>query len=144
MVELSSSVAPTGDTVLAPQTRLSARVSGAIGQQVRFVHNGVRLAPVEVTEDPFVLEQDVTAPEQGEDRFRVEVWVSGRPRTVTSHLWVARSAEMRGVPGPVPTAPEAMGCGCGSTPGWGLAGLTLGLLWLGRGRHRSRRASVPQ
>jgi hypothetical protein len=144
MVELTSSVAPTGDTVLAPRARLSARVTGALGQQVRFVHNGVRLAPVDVTADPFVLEQDVTAPEQGEDRFRVEVWVGDRPRTVTSHLWVARSAEMRGVPGPVPAAPEAMGCGCGSAPGWGLTGLLLGVLWLGRGRQRSRRLSAPQ
>jgi len=116
---------PAGDTVLAEGTRLSARVTGARGHQVRFVHNGVRLPLVEVSSDDFVVERDVTAPEHGEDRFRVEVWMNGRPRTVTSHLWVARSADMRGVPGPVPQLPEPSGCGCGSAPGWSTGVLAL-------------------
>ncbi|HEX8438864.1 CehA/McbA family metallohydrolase [Archangium sp.] len=135
MVELTSGVAPTGDTVLAEGTRLSARVTGARGQQVRFVHNGVRLPLVDVTSDDFVVERDVTAPEHGEDRFRVEVWREGRPRTVTSHLWVARTAEMRGVPGPVPPLTEPTRCGCGSAPGWGLGVLALAALALRRGRR---------
>ncbi len=136
MVELASSVAPTGDTVIAEGTRLSARVTGARGQQVRFVHNGVRLPLVEVSSDDFMVERDVTAPEHGEDRFRVEVWMNGRPRTVTSHLWVARSADRRGVPGPVPALPEPSGCGCGSAPGWSLGLLSLGVLALGRRRRQ--------
>jgi MYXO-CTERM domain-containing protein len=135
MVELESSVAPSGDTVLAGSTRLSARVTGGRGHQVRFVHNGVRLPPVKVTGDPFVLEQDVTAPEHGEDRFRVEVWVEGRPRTVTSHVWVARGEEMRGIPGPVPQVREATGCGCGAASGWSSGVLALGVLALWRRRE---------
>jgi MYXO-CTERM domain-containing protein len=142
MVELTSDVAPTGDTVLAEGTRLSARVTGARGQQVRFVHNGVRLPLVDVTSDDFVVERDVTAPEHGEDRFRVEVWKEGRPRTVTSHLWVARSAEMRGVPGPVPPLAEPTRCGCGSAPGWSLGVLALAALALRRGRRQSRRPNA--
>jgi MYXO-CTERM domain-containing protein len=136
MVELTSAVAPTGDTVLAEGTRLSARVTGARGQQVRFVHNGVRLPLLEVTSDDFVVERDVTAPEHGEDRFRVEVWMNGRPRTITSHLWVARTADMRGVPGPVPRLPEPSGCGCGSAPGWSTGVLALLVLALGRRRRQ--------
>ncbi len=134
MVELSSDVAPTGDTVLGPGTRLSARVTGAVGHQVRFVHNGVRLPPVKVMSDPFMLEKDVSAPEQGEDRYRVEVWVEGRPRTVTSHLWVARTAEARGTPGPAPAVvpAESSNCGCGTSPGWSLPMLGLVLFVLGR------------
>jgi MYXO-CTERM domain-containing protein len=128
-------VAPTGDTVLAPSARLSARVTGAKGHQVRFVHNGVRLPPVEVTSEDFVVEQDVTAPEHGEDRFRVEVWINGHPRTVTSHLWVARTADMRGIPGPVPQVMEPEACGCGSAPGWSAGVLALAVLMLGRKRR---------
>jgi len=135
MVDLTSSVAPTGDTVLARSARLSARVTGARGHQVRFVHNGVRLPLVEVTSDDFVLEQDVTAPGHGEDRFRVEVWINGHPRTVTSHLWVARTADMRGIPGPVPQLTEPGGCGCGSAPGWSAGVLALVVLALGRRRR---------
>jgi MYXO-CTERM domain-containing protein len=99
---------------------------------VRFVHNGVRLPLVEVTSEDFVVEQDVTAPEHGEDRFRVEVWMNGHPRTVTSHLWLARSADMRGVPGPVPEVTEPGACGCGSAPGWSVGVLALAVLALRR------------
>ncbi len=131
MVELGSDIAPTGDMVLAQGTRLSARVTGGVGHQVRFVHNGVRLPAVKVSSDPFVLEQDVVAPEHGEDRYRVEVWVEGRPRTVTSHLWVARTAEARGVPGlPPQLEEETSGCGCGASPGWSTTALALAVLGL--------------
>ncbi|HZI06865.1 MAG TPA: hypothetical protein VEZ71_22760, partial [Archangium sp.] len=123
------------DTVLARSARLSARVTDARGHQVRFVHNGVRLPLVEVTSDDFVVEQDVTAPGHGEDRFRVEVWINGHPRTVTSHLWVARGADMRGIPGPVPQLTEPGGCGCGSAPGWRAGVLALTVLALGRRRR---------
>ncbi|MBN1207805.1 MAG: PHP domain-containing protein [Myxococcaceae bacterium] len=137
MVELGSDVAPAGDTVLAEGTRLSARVTGGLGHEVRFVHNGVRLPLTQVTSDPFVLERDAIAPEQGEDRYRVEVWVEGRPRTVTSHLWVARTAEARGVPGPTPQVEQASGCGCRAAPGgWAAAlGLAVVALWA---RRRAR------
>ncbi len=141
MVELSSSVEPTGDTVLAEGTRLSARVTGARGRQVRFVHNGVRLPLVDVDSDDFRVERDVSAPAQGEDRFRVEVWVNGHPRTVTSHLWVARSADQRGLPGPVLPEVEPTACGCGTAPGWGGGVLVLALWMRGRGwRHRRTQA----
>ncbi|WNG34420.1 hypothetical protein F0U61_12840 [Archangium violaceum] len=136
MVDLTSSVAPTGDTVISQSARLSARVTGARGHQVRFVHNGVRLPPVEVTSENFVVEQDITAPEHGEDRFQVEVQINGPPpRTVTSHLWIARSADMRGIPGPVPEVMEPEACGCGSAPGWNVGVLALVLLALGRRRR---------
>ncbi|HYO68296.1 MAG TPA: hypothetical protein VEU33_19675 [Archangium sp.] len=138
MVDLTSSVAPTGDTVLAQSARLSARVTGAKGHQVRFIHNGVRLPLVEVGSEDFVVEQDVTAPEHGEDRFRVEVWINGHPRTVTSHLWLARTADMRGIPGPVPQVMEPEACGCGSTPGWSAGLLALAVVALGR---RGRQAA---
>jgi MYXO-CTERM domain-containing protein len=134
MVELSSGVSPAGDTVLSERTRLTARVTGGAGHEVRFVHNGVMLPLTKVTSDPFLLERDAVAPEQGEDRYRVEVWVEGRPRTVTSHLWVARTADARGVPGPVPQVEQESGCGCRSAPGgWAAAlGLAVAALWARR------------
>ncbi|MBM7115391.1 CehA/McbA family metallohydrolase [Archangium primigenium] len=128
MVVLDSDVPPTGDTVLAERARLHARVTGARGHQVRFVHNGVRLPLVDVDSDDFTLTREVSAPARGEDRFRVEVWVNAHPRSVTSHLWVTRSADQRGTPGPVPPDEPASACGCGAAPGAG-GGLLLLLLW---------------
>ena len=46
--------------------------------------------------DPFTLDLTVTAPLEGEDRFRVQVLVDNKPWTVTSHVW------LRGDPGPTP------------------------------------------
>jgi hypothetical protein len=131
MVELSSDVAPTGDTVLAERARFRATVTGGVGATVRFVHNGTRLEEVRVDADPFEIARDFEAPEGAEDRVRAEVWVDGRVRTVTSHLWLATSSTFRGTPGPAVAAPDAAaGCACGAVPAastslFGLAGLAL-------------------
>lgn len=128
MVELDSSVPRTGDTVLAEGTRLSARVTGARGEQVRWVHDGVRLPLEDVTGDDVTFTRDVQAPADGEDRWRLEVWVGGRVRTVTSHVWVSRSEAFRGKPAAPPVLEEPARCGC-STGGEGaLAGLALWVL----------------
>ncbi len=59
-----------------------------------------------------MISRQVQAPEGAEDRWRAEVWVDGRVRTLTSHLWISRSAAFRGVPGPKPEpslAPQSCG-----------------------------------
>ncbi|MEO8874284.1 MAG: hypothetical protein ABI461_01750, partial [Polyangiaceae bacterium] len=55
---------------------------------VLFVKNGQPLDEVPVTADPFSIDLDAPAPQSGEDRYRVEVLVSEKERTVTSHLFV--------------------------------------------------------
>ena len=117
MVDLSFGTAHVGDTVKEPTAKLSAVVTGGMGQQVRFVHNGTPMEPVSVDSDPFTATVDATAPATGEDRWRAELLVAGDPRTVTSHLYLAP-----------PEAPVKHGCGCESGPAGGAALTVLGLL----------------
>ncbi|MBX3225432.1 MAG: hypothetical protein KF795_33310, partial [Labilithrix sp.] len=86
-----------GDTLGVRSIVLRARVTGGVGQTVRFVKNGAPEEPVAVTSDPFVHYARVDAPSEGEDRWRAEALVDERPRTVTSHLWLRRD----------PAGPEA-------------------------------------
>jgi hypothetical protein len=134
MVELSAAPERQGDTVVAERARLSARVTAARGARVRWVHNGVGGPFTDVTGEAAVVERDVEAPEAGEDRYRLEVWVDGRVRTVTSHVWLTREARFRGVPGPAPAAPpEGRGCAAAGGSAAGAVGLAL-LAWAGRRR----------
>jgi hypothetical protein len=139
MIELESSVAPTGDTVTTRRTHLSAKISGGSGYSAHFVKNGVPEEDVEVTADLFVLEKDVAAPASGEDRWRVEALnAEGRLRTVTSHLFIVSD-------GSSADESDSGGCGCRTRPGGGRGSLALGLIGLalliarsGRGLERRR------
>jgi MYXO-CTERM domain-containing protein len=135
MVVLSSSVAPAGDTVVAPSTTFRAEVTGGMGHGVRFVVDGAALDEVEVTTDPFVHELTLEGPPEGELRCRAEALQSGKRRTLTSHLWLRQKAAT-----PDATEADDGGCGCRLTPAplaaWSLA--LLGLAALGLARRRAR------
>lgn len=88
MAELLTSTELVGDTTAASQTDLSATITNGVGARVRFVHNGVAMDLVDIDADPFVHTLTVDAPATGQDRYRVEVFVDGRRRVVTSHVWV--------------------------------------------------------
>ncbi|HYV45573.1 MAG TPA: CehA/McbA family metallohydrolase [Myxococcaceae bacterium] len=151
MVELragsASGSAMGGDTVISPDPiALTAVVTGGKGLQVRFVHDGVPLPPLPVDSDPFVTALDVAPPDQCEDRFRAEVLVDGRPRTLTSYLWVAKTAGTGCANNPSPAPRAALsgeGCACSAaSAGAGTAALlALGLLAMA-GRRRARPASA--
>ncbi|HEY1087362.1 MAG TPA: hypothetical protein VGE37_06695, partial [Archangium sp.] len=64
---------------------------------------------VEVTSDPF----EWTGTASG-GRYRAEVRVDGKPRTVTANLWMD-----------APVTPPPSGCGCSSMDGWPLLALLL-------------------
>lgn len=92
MVELSAGAAIAGDTVEG-DALLVARVTGApAGAALRLVRNGQAQDPVPVEGDPFVYMQAAEAPTDGEDRWRAEVLLAGKPRTLTSHLWIRPAA----------------------------------------------------
>jgi len=95
MIELSR----TGDTV-------RALVTGGAGFELRFVRDGIALDPVAIDGDDFDQTLGVAAPPSGETRVRAEVLVDGKPRTVTSHVWIGVAE-----PGPAAASP-AGGCGC--------------------------------
>jgi hypothetical protein len=132
-----------GDSLAARSIVLRVKVSGRTAgdsHQIRLVQNGKPTGePVEVTSDPFVYETIVTAPAQGEDRWRAEVLFEGAPLTVTSHVWLKLD----------PNGPEATetasddGGGCAmiaSSPTKGpfAIAIALGLAALAARRFRRR------
>ncbi|MBX5481106.1 MAG: CehA/McbA family metallohydrolase [Myxococcaceae bacterium] len=134
MVDLRAGDARVGDTVTGnaargDQIKLTAVITGAAGQQARLVRNGKAEAPFDVTSDPFTWEQEVSPPDSGgqEDRYRIEVLVDGKPRTITSHLYVAAA--------PPEPEPGSEGCGCGVAPGTAMGWAVVMMLM------RRRRAS---
>lgn len=115
-----------GDTVVAGSRTLRAEVTKGVGQTLRLVKNGKPEAPVAVTSDPFVYELPIDAPADGADRWRAEVIVGERPRTVTSHLWLRRTPEVPPAASPGSAGDE----GCGMAPtrqAWSPVGWILGL-----------------
>lgn len=92
MIDLTSNVAPVGDTVSAKTAVLQATISGLGGVldgiTVQFVQNGNPLPEIPVTSDPFTFSTNVTAPASGEDRWRVQLLEQEKPRVVTSHMFV--------------------------------------------------------
>lgn len=118
MVDLQAGSARIGDTV-SGNTTLTATVTGGVGAQLKLLEGGVVRETVDVAADPFVFTKSVTAPAQGETRWRAEVWLSDAPRTVTGHVWLK------------PAEPMKPGCGCSSADG---SVLLLALLSLRRRR----------
>jgi MYXO-CTERM domain-containing protein len=79
-----------------PMVELS--VDGELeGEEARLVRAGQEEGLVAVAGDPAVLEWQLAAPEEGQERVRVEVFVDGDRRVVTSHLWIEAGEPM--VPG---------------------------------------------
>ncbi len=108
MIELTTDVAPKGDTVSDEFVVLTAKVTGG-GEALRFVKNGTPL-PERPMEAGGVFQELVEAPKSGEDRYRAEVLIDGKPRTITSHVFVKYAATGRARPA---TPLEEKGCGCG-------------------------------
>jgi len=94
MIHFDASAPIDGDTIQADEVTLTAEITGGAGQQARLVVDGTPGALQSLTEDPALLEWPVVAPAAGQARYRVEVWVDGDRRVVTSHLW------LEGGPGP--------------------------------------------
>lgn len=117
MIELTSSQPAAGDTVSAKRTTLRALVTAGAGAELHFVRNGQALDPVAIDADPFTAEVQAEAPAVGEDRWRAEVVINGKPRTLTSHLWLRTGAGGEDPPAAAaPVAAVGGGCGC-SAPG---------------------------
>ena len=106
-----------GDTIAVRSVRFSAKVAGGLGQRVRFVRNGTPEAEVEITSDPFVAYDLVSADSARETRVRAEVLVDEKPRTVTSHVFVRFDAAGPEAPAsPKDDGDVGGGCSSGPTP----------------------------
>jgi hypothetical protein len=145
---------PESDTIVADAMTVRVRVTGAaMGSALRLVRDGASLPAVPVTGDPFEWETTLEATGTGEDFIRAELLVGGRPRVVTSHLFLrgvterpdagvdaGRSADA----GAAAMGAADEGCGCrvvaGPAHAWDVraALIALGVFGLGAW-HRARR-----
>jgi hypothetical protein len=90
MVELSSSDLDPSvtDTIHADVTMLHVRVTGApMGSTIHFVHDGEPGPPIDVMGADWEHDERVIAG-PGEELYRVELIVNGRPRVVTNHVFL--------------------------------------------------------
>lgn len=107
MVDLRAGEARIGDTTDQQEVSLEVTVQGGAGARVRLLRNGVPVTEAQVDADPFKLVHKVTAPDLlRPDRYRAEVLINGKPRTITSHLFVGKAS-----PGGGPRG----GCGCSTS-----------------------------
>jgi len=100
---------------------LVARVTGAVGAELRWVVDGEPAGSLEIDADPFEGSPDLLGGR--ESVVRAEIWVDGAPRTITSHRWFT----------PTEPADSEAGCGCSAEGGLGLGSLVS---WLGRRRDQ--------
>ena len=93
MIELGADATIEGDTIASNDVTLTATISAGNGHQVRLVRNGEVADTQMIAGDPADFEWPVSAPAEGQDRYRVEVVVDGRRRVLTSHLWIEAGEE---------------------------------------------------
>jgi len=84
-----------GDTVYADAGTLSAVVTGGEGWILQVIKNGSVTDEVSIDSDPFVHENDVVAPDEGEDRYRHQVVkeLTKQVETIGSYVWLRPAAE---------------------------------------------------
>jgi hypothetical protein len=156
LVALDSPQRPTeSDTIVADSMVVRVRVTGAaMGSALRLVRDGASLPAVPVTSDPFEWETTLEATGTGEDFVRAELLVGGRPRVVTSHLFLRGVTERPDAGVGAPDAGAAAegaadeGCGCRvvagarparALPTWMVLAAVIGLDVVRRARRRTRR-----
>lgn len=88
MVDLTTSTEADGTHIRAKVTGLAGVHGAVVG--VRLVKNGRADESVLVPTDGFTHELVVDAPGTGEDRYRAELLVNGKMRTITSNVFVRR------------------------------------------------------
>jgi hypothetical protein len=147
-IDLESSVEPIADTVTASSTVLKATVTGAdasAGAQFRWIENGVLGDFMDVTSDPFVVELSATPHASGADRVRAEVFVAGKPTTVTSYLWLQAGPAPAGASSGSSAPEAASSSGCSAAPsaprGLGLGALSATALAVLVSLQRRRRSA---
>ena len=134
-----------GDTVFADSSTLSAEVRGGDGLTLLVIKNGEEIDRVEITGDSYTHTRPVTAPSEGEDRYRHEVVQGLEPQTASSYVWLRAAEPMpdAGVPDGGTDPSSSSGCSCRVVPRGGYdTGFSLALgfglyVWLRRSRRRS-------
>jgi MYXO-CTERM domain-containing protein len=96
-----------------------------------------------VDSNQFTTEIEAKPAENAVDRWRAEVYVTGAPRTITSHVWVKwkAAAAAATTTGPDTTPPAEGGCGCHAgreeeSGLWALGLAALAISWWRRSTGR--------
>jgi len=113
MLETELTGERVGDTVFADASTLSAVVTGGEGFSLLVFKNGEETSRIAIDSDPFTHQQEVTAPEEGEDRYRHQV--SGTtPQTNGSYVWLRAAGEPPdgGSPDGGTEPSSSSGCNC--------------------------------
>lgn len=76
------------DTATGDLVSLTAEVHDAAGESLRIVVDGSEVQAVAVDSDDFAYSFELQASPDYEVRVRAELWVGGRRRVVTSHVWL--------------------------------------------------------
>ncbi len=144
---------PFSDEARGESIDLEVQVDGADGQSLRIIVDGMQVESVGVEGDDFAYAFSLDADPSREIRVRAELWVEGRRRVVTSHVWLNWEEESGGETGETGSgetgggeseesagAAEGEGGGCACDAGGGDAWpLWLGLLLPLRRLRPSRR-----
>lgn len=131
MLETELSGERMGNTVFANTATLSVSVTGGVGMDLQLVENGRVVATLPIETDPFMHETPVTAPEEGESRYRHQVVIGNSVQTVGSYVWLRKQDS---------EPPASSGCSCRvvSEPDYDSLLLFAGLFLFVLGRRRAR------
>jgi hypothetical protein len=106
MIQFTSTPPAVGGIVSSDEIWLSAFVTGGVGKELRILKDGFPVSDdsLEITQDPFFAEW--VLPVDSDARYRLEVWNTERPLSVTSHLWAKPLSNQNGA------APSIVTCQC--------------------------------
>jgi len=139
MLETELTGERVGDTVFGDRSTLSAVVTGGEGLTLLVIKNGSVTNSVTIDADPFMHQEEVVAPEQGEDRYRHQVVSGTKPKTIGSYVWL-QPAEARPDGGTDPSSSSGCSCRVAAASDYDTTLLLLfaaGLVYLWRSRRRS-------
>jgi predicted metal-dependent phosphoesterase TrpH len=88
MLETELSGERIGDTVFADTATLSVVVTNGEGQTLQVIKNGAVIERIPISDDPFEHQTSVTAPSEGEDRYRHQVVIGNTEQAVGSYVWL--------------------------------------------------------
>lgn len=112
MLETELSGERIGDTVFADTATLSVVVTNGEGQTLQVIKNGAVIERVAISDDPFEHQTSVTAPSEGEDRYRHQVVIGNAAQAVGSYVWLRAGDLPDGGMPDGGTEPGSSGCDC--------------------------------
>jgi hypothetical protein len=112
MLETELSGKRIGDTVFADTATLSVVVTNGEGHTLQVIKNDAVIERITISDDPFEHQTSVTAPSEGEDRYRHQVVIGNTAQAVGSYVWLRAGDVPDGGMPDGGTEPGSSGCNC--------------------------------